>query len=120
VSTSCVNYEDYDGAEDFTVNRVSPFFYKRPSFKHEREFRAVLSEYRVPEGGRIDDYYVRKVDKETPPGRSVTVDTEALIQELVISPVSSSWMKPLIVNVIDTYELDEVEIRKSNLGEEPF
>jgi len=120
LTTGCVDYKEYDRGEMFTVNRVSSFFHKRPSFEHESEYRAVVSQFEVADGARIDSEYVDKIDRETPPGVAIPVDLECLIQEVVVSPVAGGWMKSLAADVIDTYGLDEVEVRWSNLKDEPF
>lgn len=120
LTTGCVEYETYEGLDGFPVTRISPFFHKRPSFKHEREYRAVISEFEVAEGARIDEEYVDKVDRATPPGRSVRVNPDRLIQEVVISPVADGWLKSLVDDVVCSYGLEDVEIRWSVLGEDPF
>lgn len=120
ITMGCVSYEKYDDARDFTVTRVSPFFHKRPSFAHEREYRAIISEFEVAEGARIDAEYVDKIDRETSPGRPVPVDPERLIREVVVSPVAADWIMSLAKDVVETYGLDEVEVRWSDLREEPF
>ena len=120
LTIGCVNYEDYETADDFTVNRVSPFFHKRPSFQHEREYRAVISEFEVVEGARVDERYTEKLDMETPPGRAVSVDVEDLIEEIVVSPVAAGWMKPLIEQVTTTYGLEDIPVRGSTISDQPY
>lgn len=120
LTTGCVNYEEYDEADSFTVTRISPFFHKRPSFEHEREYRAVISEFEVVQGARIDEEYVDKLDRETPPGRPIRIDPGDLIQEVVVSPVADSWLKPLVEDVVDSSGLEDVAVRWSKLGEDPF
>ena len=120
LTVGCVNYEDYETADDFTVNRVSPFFHKRPSFQHEREYRAVISEFEVAEGARVDKGYTDKINEGTPPGRAVSVDVEYLIQEIVISPVAASWIKPLVEQVTTTYEFEDIPVRSSTINNQPY
>ena len=120
LTMGCVNYEDYETADHFIVNRVSPFFHKRPSFQHEREYRAVISEFEVAEGARVDERYTEKIDEETPPGRAVSVDVEDLVQEIVVSPVAAGWMKPLVEQVTTTYEFGDVPVRSSTISDQPY
>lgn len=120
LTTGCVDYDDYDGPDSFTVTRISPFFHKRPSFEHEREYRAVISEFEVADGARIDSEYVDKIDRETPPGRPIRVEPSELIQEVVVSPVADCWLKSLVEDVVGSYGLEDVEVRWSELGEDPF
>ena len=120
ITTGAVSYKKYDNNKTFTVNRVSPFFHKRLSFKHENEYRAVISEFEVADGARIDSNYIEKIDKETPPGVAIPVSLDDLIQEIVVSPIAGNWMKSLAENVLRTYSLTDVEVRWSNLSEDPF
>ena len=120
LSTGSVRYIEYEDSDEFTVNRVSPFFHKRLSFKHESEYRAVVSQFEVADGARIDSEYVNKIDRKTPSGVAIPINLNDLIQEVVVSPVAGDWMKPLAENVVETYELDEVEVRWSRLREHPF
>lgn len=120
LTTGSVSYKEYNRSDEFTVNRISPFFHKRPSFKHESEYRAVVSEFEVADGARIDSKYVEKIERETPPGVAIPVRLNDLIQEVVISPVAGSWMKSLAEDVVSTYGLDDVEVHWSSLTEDPF
>ncbi len=120
LTTGCVNYKEYNNADRFIVNRISPFFHKRPSFKHESEYRAVVSNFEVADGARIDSRYVEKIDQETPTGVAIPVSLDDLIQEVVVSPVAGGWMKSLAEDVVGTYGLDDVEVRWSSLTEDPF
>ncbi len=119
-TTGRVNYEEYDETGDFAANRVSPFFHKRPSFRHEKEYRIVVSEFEVADGARLDSEYINKIDRETPNGKAIPVDVESLIQKIVISPVAGGWVKPLVEDVAETYALDGVEVRPSDISEDPF
>jgi hypothetical protein len=120
LTTGSVDYKEYDIGDGFTLNRVSPFFHKRPSFQHESEYRAIVSTFEVADGARIDSEYVNKIDRETPPGVTVPVNLEHLIDEVVVSPVAGSWMMSLVDDVASTYGLDDVEVRWSNLKNDPF
>lgn len=120
LTTGCVEYEDYDTMSDFAANRVSPFFHKRPSFSHEHEYRIVLSEFEVADGAPLNSKYIAKIDSETPEGKTVPVDPDQLIQEVIVSPVAGGWLVPLLEDVFDTYGLDGVTIRQSNISKEPY
>jgi hypothetical protein len=120
LTEGCVNYEDYETANDFIVSRVSPFFHKRPSFQHEREYRAIISESEVVEGARVDERYGEKINESTPPGRAVSVDIEDLVQEIVVSPVAAGWVKSLVEQVTATYELEDVRVRSSTISDQPY
>ena len=115
-----VEYIDYSNTTDITVNRVSPFFFKRDSFEPESEFRGVISDFESPDGVRIDQDFADEVAKESSIGKPVTVDTSELIEEVYISPVAGGWLEKLVDDVLDTYGLEEVEVHPSSLNEDPF
>ena len=119
MTSGLVDYEEYNDISEFSVNRASPFFHKRPSFDHESEYRVVISEFEVADGARIDSQYVEKIDEKTPRGRAVEIDLDDLIQEVVVSPVAGGWVKSLIEDVVTTYGLD-VSVRGSDIGHDPF
>lgn len=115
-----VKYIDYSNTPDITVNRVSPFFFKRESFKPESEFRAVISDFEPPDGVRIDHEFTDKMAAESDPGRPVAVDPTLLIGEVYISPVAGNWLEGLVDDVLDTYGLEDVPVHPSSLNEDPF
>lgn len=121
MTTGYVMYDvDYSQPEKFAVDRVAPFFYKRPSFRHEEEFRAVISEFQAPDAAVIDDEFVEKVDASTPPGKPVAVEPTTLIKEVVVSPVAGGWLEQLVEDVLCRYGLKEVTVTPSDLKDEPF
>lgn len=115
-----VEYIDYSNTSDMTVNRISPFFFKRESFEPEAEFRGVISDFESPDGVRIDEDFADSVAEESSAGRPVTVDTSELIEEVYISPVEGDWLVSLVDDVLDTYGLEDVPVHPSTLNEDPF
>jgi len=115
-----VEYIDYSNSPDITVNRISPFFFKRESFEPESEFRAVISNFEPPDGTPVNENFVDKVARKSSPGQSVTVDPSRLIQEVHISPVAGGWLETLVDDVLDTYGLEDVPVHPSSLNEDPF
>lgn len=115
-----VKYMDYSMPENFAEDRIAPFFYKRPGFKHEEEFRAVISEFKPPEGAAVDDGFAARVDDEAAEGKSVGVNPETLIKEVVVSPVAGGWLESLVDNVLCSYGLGDVPVHPSELKDEPF
>lgn len=119
--TGYVKYDlDYSDPQRFAVDRVAPFFYKRPSFRHEEEFRAVISEFQPPDAAVIDDGFADTVDANTPSGKPVAVDPTTLIDDVVVSPVAGSWLEDLVEDVLHRYGLDDVTVSPSALNDEPF
>lgn len=115
-----VQYIDYSKPEKFRVDRIAPFFYKRPSFRHEEEFRAIISDFRPPEGGVVDEGFVDQVDEVAPDGKPVDVKPATLIQEVVVSPVAGGWLEPLVEDVLNRYEMKDVPVTPSELKDDPF
>ena len=115
-----VEYIDYSQPEKFEVNRTAPFFYKRPSFQHEEEFRVVISDFTPPNGVMVDAEFVDRVDEKSPAGKSVTVDPSILIEEVIVSPVAGDWLEKLVADVLETYDLGDVVVTPSSLKKEPF
>jgi hypothetical protein len=115
-----VKYIDYSNTPDITVNRVSPFFFKRESFRPESEFRAVISDFEPPDGVRIDDGFSNKVAAKSDPGRPVALDPSLLIEEVYISPVAGNWLEGLVDDVLDKYDLEDVPVHPSSLDKDPF
>lgn len=90
-----INYIDYLN-DDFNINSsVTPFFHKRESFRHEREYRILhRTKKETPEGGispnKMGDYYSK--------GISIPVDLEELIEEVRISPEAEDGLQQKIEN----------------------
>lgn len=117
----CVEYKDYNSGGDlFQITRNSPFFHKRLSYEHESEFRVVKSEFNLPERVGMGKGLKEVVAEKGGAGRPIDVDQEALIDEVVVSPVAGGWMRSLVENVLETYEIEDISISDSELGNDPF
>lgn len=121
MSMGCVEYKNYGSGKNlFPITRDSPFFHKRLSFQHEQEFRIVKSEFNLPERVAVEDGLKELVADKGGTGRGVTVNRDSLIDEVVVSPVAGGWMRDLVEKVLSTYEMDDVVISDSKLGDDPF
>jgi len=100
ISIGQVNYIDFNGS--FTGVNES-FWYKRKSFEHEKEVRAVIHE--------------RNADNEF--GLSIPVDLNILIEKIYVSPTSQKWFRELIESVMKKYEINK-KIMTSEMLAEPF
>lgn len=117
----CVEYKNYDESADlFPITRESPFFHKRSSFKSEQEFRIVKGEFNLPERASVNDSLKELVADKGGPGRNISVNPDTLIEEVVVSPVAGGWLKGLVEKVLNTYEMDDIDISDSKLGSDPF
>lgn len=101
-----VDYETFKIPED----SLSPYFYKRISFKHENELRAVIQ---IDREGQINADKIPFIN-----GVYVPVDLEKLIERVYVSPTCPDWQKEATQSIIDQYELDR-RVRRSKLSEQP-
>jgi len=95
-----VNYIDYESR--FTGVNES-FWYKRKSFEHEREVRAIVSDHFPKESF----------------GKLVPVNLNDLIEKVYVSPTSAIWFKDLVQDVMAKYEVDK-KLFVSSLKAQPF
>lgn len=111
-----VKYVDYDKFKIPEGNLFNPFLYKRKSFEHEQELRAIILKFPPPEettGKHI--LYVEPKDI----GIYISADLNILIDEIVVSPTSPSWFKDTIKSVINQYALKK-NIVDSDLASRPL
>ena len=81
-----VKYIDYEKDEiPETDNMLTPFIYKRRSFEHERELRAIAMGSKASSAGDSD---VR--------GVPYAVKLEGLIHEIVVSPHAAPWFTEVV------------------------
>lgn len=106
-----VQYIDY--RLDFVPedDLLRPFLYKRKSFEHERELRAIIN---------VDDADETTWVGQTvgSVGRTVPVNLEDFIEQIYIAPTSSEWFADLVRGVMTRYALDKPVIM-SSLDEQP-
>jgi hypothetical protein len=110
-----LNYIDY-GKDVIPVgNSLYPFIYKRKSFEHEKEIRAVIS--KAPFTGLYagtgdvneiyDEFNVFAVGFEVP------VDLEILVEKVYVSPTSEKWFEELVRSAVKKYGLNKTVIKSS-------
>jgi len=95
-----VNYIDFN--KQFTETN-SEYWFKRASFSHEREVRAIT--INIEEKGKVGIYK--------------SVDLDLLIERIFISPQASDWFVDLIKDVNSKYGIEK-EISHSELSKKPF
>jgi len=100
ISIGRVKYIDYD--ETFTgVNDA--FWFKRKSFEHEKEIRALYKDY----------------NEKLELGKAIEVDVNVLIQKIYVSPTSQDWFFEVVRETMNKYEIKK-KIHRSNMLTEPF
>ena len=95
-----VNYIDY--SEKFTGVNES-FWYKRKSFEHEKEVRAIFVDYK-------EDYDF---------GKPIKINLNTLIENIYVSPTAQNWFLDVVKETMKKYDLKK-KINHSNLKAEPF
>ncbi len=100
ISIGKINYIDY--TNNFAGINDS-FWYKRKSFEHEREVRAVMKDFRA-----VEDF-----------GKIIPVKLDILIDKVYLSPTSQSWFKELVQDVMNKYGLNK-KILVSDMNAKPF
>ncbi len=108
-----VDYVDYETGFIPTLD-VYSYFYKRKSFEHEKELRAVIQTFYYNKNGSIN-YKKSRFDD----GAYVEVDLDILIDKIYIAPTSPKWIYKLIKSTIKKYSLDK-QVLKSSLNRIPI
>lgn len=107
-----IKYIDYEMEmvpEGFTFY---PFLYKRKSFEHEQELRALIQKY--PIKNKKLDYSFDLFDR----GEYIPVDLGNLIEKIYVSPTSPTWFKELVSSITNKFNLKK-EVLQSILSEDP-
>lgn len=111
IQVGCVQYIDYK--IDFVPedNLLRPFLYKRKSFEHERELRALIDV-------EDDDETTWVGQTVGSVGRVVSIALEDLIERIYIAPTSPGWFAELVCSVVTKYGLKK-PVTKSSLDDQP-
>ena len=107
-----VNYVDYDQTFIPENNTMAPFLYKRRSFEHEKEVRAMMQQ--IPSRDGATDISQDICDE----GKYYEVDLSELVHEVVVSPFAGRWFRDLVQSVADRYELF-APVKESPLSDSP-
>lgn len=107
-----VNYVDYDQTFIPENNTMAPFLYKRRSFEHEKEVRAMMQQ--IPSRNGATDMSQDICDE----GMYHGVDLSELVHEVIVSPFAGTWFRDLVQSVADRYELF-APVKESPLNNSP-
>ena len=108
-----VKYIDYETDWLPEGSALAPFIYKRKSYFHEQELRAIIQ--KIPIKGEGIDYST--IQKENGIWKSVNLSN--LINKVFVAPTSLPWFKELVEKVVIRFEL-KIDVVQSSLDEEPF
>lgn len=84
---------------------IEPFFWKRLSFQHENELRALLR---------------RECSAANQNGVNLQVDLRELLESVYIFPDSKDWFLRLVRTLLDKFGHADLELKRSSLGERPW
>ena len=114
INIGFVRYVDYEKEWIPEKNILSPFLYKRKSFEHEREIRAIINKSNI---NNLKNIKLPQV--ETEEGIWIKLNLKKFIQNVYVSPNSSNWFYELVSSVVSVYKLN-VPVLRSSLEDEPF
>jgi hypothetical protein len=109
-----VKYIDYDKEWIPEKNILTPFLYKRRSFEHERELRALLN---LSNKTELDNLELPATPAFN--GKWINVDLRFLIENIFVSPNSPNWYYDLVKDTVSVYKLN-INVVRSSLEEQPF
>ncbi|HUS76489.1 MAG TPA: hypothetical protein VMY43_10835 [Methanothrix sp.] len=123
-----VEYIDYDN--DFMIDDPNPIFtyyYKRKSFEHERELRAVFT--RVPTEMKtfinlvsIKDNLNIFMDHSIDLDNTVEIipmNLNTLIEKIYVPPTADDWFKEVIESLLEKFGLN-INVERSELNKNPI
>lgn len=108
-----VFYIDYDNDEIPSLTRWAPFRFKRKSFAHEKELRAVA----------FTDVYDDQGNLPPPSeemGLKIPVDLKKLILDIYISPMAPVWCHDLIIRTCNKFNVSAMVIKSRLADDRPI
>lgn len=102
-----VSYIDFKSTPISIDNTFNPFLFKRRSFAHEREARAIIVDFEVLKTGNA------------PPIREVNVDLGKLVEGLYVSPDAPEWFREVVGGLAAQYGLG-VPVEHSEMNVAPL
>jgi hypothetical protein len=107
-----VTYVDYMSGPIPEDNALTPYMYKRLSFAHEREVRALIWDIPTDEDG----HSISPTHPEA--GMLIPIHLDTLVHDVYVSPTAPEWYREAADDVARLYGLN-AEIRKSSLDTDP-
>jgi hypothetical protein len=104
-----VQYINHNRAWVPENNIYYPFMFKRKSFEHEKEVRALIDSEKISE---TDSIYLNEY------GFKNRVDLNILIDEIYVDPTASDWFFELVKKVVNKYGI-KARVIKSPLYKSP-
>lgn len=112
IMLGAVKYIDYKSTPTDPENTVSNFFYKRHSFEHEKELRAIMQDLTGIEDASFD------IESQKD-GVTVPIDLDQLIDIVYISPLAPSWFLDVVKETTEKLE-HLFSVEQSSLNNPPI
>lgn len=109
-----VRYVDYETDWIPESNPLAPFLYKRKSFEHEHEVRALIPP------PNIADILQGAATEPDDAGKWVKMDIAKTVERVFIAPDAPDWFLELVNQVTSRYEQGAVPVVRSALARGPF
>jgi hypothetical protein len=109
-----VRYVDYETSWIPESNPLAPFIYKRLSFEHEREIRAIIPP------NNVAALLAGKTTKPSAGGHWVSIELPDVIERILVAPDAPAWLAALVRRVTDHYQFNSIPVVPSTLSEAPF
>ena len=113
-----VQYVDYDSELILEDNGLGPYLYKRHSFEHEKEVRAINLDLPIPSPITIENHIVDLSKPRHEVGDYREVDLSLLIEEVLVAPYAADWFLELAKSVARTYGMSAT-VNRSYLADYP-
>ncbi len=114
-----IKYIEY-GKDLIPPNMYLSFLYKRKSFEHEKELRAIITLISDEQIEEPKDKKNKKPENDlTSSGIYIPIDLDILIEKIYVSPTSEKWFKDLVESIVKKYKLKMV-VKQSDLSKDPI
>lgn len=110
-----MNYVDYNSNYIPEYHPLTPFVFKRKSFEHEHELRALI-DMEEADGALLEFLGIETSQY----GIYKSVCLKNLIHKVYVAPESPDWFYELVISVCKTYGLEDIRVVRSSLETEPF
>lgn len=112
---SKVRYVDFNSDWVPESHPLAPFVFKRKSFEHEQELRALIDNEEADE--RLCNFLGLESAEY---GLYKAVSVQNLIENIFVAPESPDWFLTLVKRACRTYNLKDIPVIRSSLETEPF
>lgn len=113
-----VKYVDVEMEQEYHLNGINLFTFKRPQFSFENELRVIILLMNEPKilTNEYDNHkeYTMKLPEF---GKRIHIDFDELVEEIYVSPFSPSWFVELVNRLVSL--LFKIPIKQSSINKVP-